>query len=1120
MLYMKITNRCFQKFVYLFLLLIIMSCFEKQEKNNQKIQQSLFTLISSEESGIKFTNTSIETPNRNLGHYDYFYNGSGVAIVDINNDGLADIFFAGNDTPNKLYLNEGDFKFKDISKSAKIESDTWSTGVTIVDINEDGWMDIYVSNSGPTVDNKLLANQLYVNNGDLTFTEMGAVYGIDDSSYSSQATFFDMDKDGDLDLFVMNHSHINYEKDVHKWEEVLLNKPLAIREKSYSTLYRNNGNGTFDDITKESGLYRPGFGLGVVISDFDENGFLDIYVSNDYFIPDFMFFNQGNGTFIEDIQTKVSHSSFFSMGCDAADFNNDGLVDLVVVDMTPSDHFRNKTLMESMDVNKFSYLTNQKGYVPQYMYNTLNLNRSKGNFSEIGHFSGVAQTDWSWSALFVDLDNDSWKDLMVTNGFKRDTKNRDWINELNERYEKEGVTGAVIYDQLQKSNSTPIANYIFKNKGNLKFEDTSKNWGFNEASFSQGAAYGDLDNDGDLDVVINNLESEAFVYRNNTMDQSNNHFIQFVLTDGKNVNRVLHSKIKVYTDNEMQLVEYSFVRGYLSSMQNIAHFGLGNNQKVDKAEILWIDGTKTTIYNPVIDKKHHIDKKTYQNHLVESKNKQYPFMDVTKRIGLSDFNHKENIYNDYKTETLLPHKQSTLGPCIAVGDVNGDGNEDFYVGGAKGQAGQLYLQDKKRGFIASTQKVFSKDKNYEDLGALFFDVDNDGDLDLYIASGGGGDFKEDDLLLQDRLYLNSGQGQFTRSKQSLPDMRSSTATITANDWDKDGDLDLFIGGRTKPGKYPLPPDSFLLENENGIFKDVTEILAPKLKNAGMITSSCWSDINNDGRDDLIVVGEWMPIMIFLNTTEGFEYASEQFGLSDDIGWFYSINKGDFDNDGDEDFIVGNLGLNNKFQATRKKPLHIYSKDFDENGTLDIVLSKFYNGKLVPIRGKECSTVQMPFIGEKFPMFSDFASSNLEDIFGTENLDNALHYYATNFASLYIENKGGNTLEITELLPEAQLAPIMGSVIWDFDGDGNLDVVIGGNIFNTEIETPSYDAGKGLFLKGNGDGTFIPVLKIDESGIFMPQNVKNLNLLFILKEKRPAILVANNNSFLNLFVWTK
>jgi len=1108
-----------KKLIYFFLVFGLFAC-SSDSADDQNIQKSLFTLLSSDETGITFTNTSIETPERNGGHYDYFYNGSGVAIVDINNDGLADVFFAGNDTPNKLFLNEGDFKFQDISNHAGVESVNWATGVTVVDINEDGWMDIYVCNSGPTVDDNLLANQLYVNNGDLTFTEMGAKYGIDDNSYSSQAAFFDMDKDGDLDLFVMNHSSINYEKNVHKWEEVLLNKPTRIREKSFSTLYRNNGNGTFDDITKESGLYRPGFGLGVAVSDFDENGFLDIYVANDYFIPDFMFFNQGNGTFIEDIQSKVSHSSFFSMGCDAADINNDGLVDLAVVDMTPSDHYRNKTLMESMDVNKFSYLTNQKGYVPQYMFNTLNLNRSKGHFSEIGHFLGVAQTDWSWAALLVDFDNNSWKDLMVTNGFKRDTRNRDWMNELNVRKEIEGVTGAVIYDQLQKSNSTPIANYIFKNRGNLKFDDASKDWGFNEPSFSQGAAYGDLDNDGDLDVVINNLESEAFVYRNNTMDRNNNHYIQFVLSDGKNSNSVMHSKIKIYTDNKQQLVEYSFVRGYLSSMHRLAHFGLGNIQKVDRAEILWLDGTKTTIYNPDIDKKHYINKKTYQNSIVENINVQYSFMDVSRGIGISDFKHEENNYNDYKTEILLPHKQSTLGPCVAVGDINGDGNEDFYVGGAKGQAGQIYLQDTKRGFIVSTQNVFSKDENFEDLGALFFDVDNDGDLDLYIASGGGGDFKDDEYLLQDRLYLNSGQGQFKRSKQSLPDIRTSTATITANDWDKDGDLDLFVGGRTKPGQYPLPPDSYLLENENGIFKDVTQKLAPQLKNAGMITSSCWSDINNDGREDLIVVGEWMPIMVFLNTTKGFENASEQLGLSDDIGWFYSINKGDFDNDGDEDFIVGNLGLNNKFQATNEKPLHIYSKDFDENGTLDIVLSKSYNGKLVPLRGKECSTEQMPFIGEKFPLFSDFASSNLDDIFGTENLNNALHYYATNFASMYIENKGGNTLEMTELLVEAQLAPIMDSVIWDFDGDGNLDVVIGGNIFNTEIETPSYDAGKGLFLKGNGDGTFTAVLKIDESGIFIPGNVKNLELLFILKEKRPAILVANNNSFLNLIAWTK
>ena len=1099
---------------------VLFSCTRETKRDVKDDNHRLFTLLPAEQTGVNFTNTSIESPERNLGHYDYFYNGSGVAIGDFNNDGLPDLFFAGNDVTNKLYLNEGNFKFKDISKKAGIESEKWSTGVSLIDINQDGWLDIYVCSSGPYIQDSILANELYINNGDLTFTESAKQYGIDDASYSSQASFFDMDNDGDLDLFVMNHSLINYEKKIHKWHEVLSSQEENLQRKSSSTLYRNNGNNEFVDISKEAGIYRPGFGLGLAISDFDENGFLDIYVANDYFIPDFMFFNQGNGTYKEDIQSKVSHSSFYSMGCDAADFNNDGLVDLAVVDMTPSDHYRSKTLMESMDVDKFNYLVNAKNYTPQYMFNTLNLNRSKGNFSEIGQFSGVASTDWSWSSLLVDLDNDSWKDFVVTNGYKRDTKDRDWITELNERYENEGVTGEVVFDQLQKSKSTPIVNYIFRNEGNLTFKNVSKNWGFDKPSFSQGAAYGDLDNDGDLDMVINNLESNAFIYQNNTIEKKTNNYIQFTLSNGINSSDVLYSKIKVYANKQEQTLEYSFVRGYLSTMQPLAHFGLGNVEKIDKVEVKWPDGSMSIIEDVEINKKHHLDKSKLKYVLPNKEKSNFMFMDIANRIGISNFKHNENKYDDYKKEILLPHKQSTLGPCIAVSDVNGDGVDDFYVGGALGQPGKLYIQDLKKGFIPSFQKIFLKDGEYEDLGAKFFDMDNDGDLDLYVASGAGGEIGENIHLLQDRLYINDGNGIFSRSKNILPKMFESTMSIETYDWDDDGDLDLFVGGRTTPGKYPTAPSSFLLKNENGIFKNVTSSLAPELSKIGMVTSSCWSDINNDNRKDLIVVGEWMPITIFLNLPDGFKNVTELYGLSEEVGWWYSIEKGDFDNDGDEDFIVGNIGLNNKFQVKDDKPLHIFSNDFDNNGSLDIVLSKLYKGNLAPVRGKECSTQQMPFIKEKYPMFSTFAASSLEDIYGQENLNSSLHYKATIFASVYIENIEGKSLKIKELPAEAQLSPINDAIVLDFDKDGNLDIMVGGNMFNTEVETPAYDAGKGLYMKGNGDGTFTSYLKLDDSGVFMPKNVKDLELIYLLKEKRPAILVANNDSNLNLVAWTK
>jgi len=1110
----------YKSIISLFLIFLIGSCTKEKPVVSVDADAPLFSKIPSTETGISFENTSIESPQRNLGLYDYFYNGSGVAIGDLNNDGLADIFFAGNDTSNKLYVNEGDFKFKDISEKAGIVSNNWSTGVVMVDINGDGYLDIYVCNSGPDADNKKLANALYINNGDLTFTESAGKYGIADTSYSSQATFFDMDRDGDLDLFVMNHSLIGFAQSLRKWEEALSEKDSEMREKSCSTLYSNNGNGSFTDITKEAGMYLPGFGLGVAISDFDENGFLDVYVANDYFVPDFLFFNLGGGKFIENIKARASHSSFYGMGCDAADFNNDGLVDLAIVDMTPSDHYRGKTLMNRMNADMFSYLSDGKGFLPQYMFNTLNLNRGKGNFSEIAQLTEIAQTDWSWAVLFVDLDNDSWKDLVITNGFKRDTKDRDWANTLQERFDTEGVSGKVVFDQIQKSKSTPIVNYLYKNLGSLSFADTSKEWGFDEPSFSQGVAYGDLDNDGDLDIVINNLESEAFVYRNNTVEQKKNNYIQFTLIDGQSSARVLHSKIKVTAGGQTQLVEYSFVRGYISTMQPMAHFGLGKVEKVDKVEFIWPDGKISIIENPEINKKHSIDRSKLVSAKPVSKNDLPPFIDLAPKIKGLTYVHKENDYNDFKVEVLLPQKQSTLGPCLSVGDVNLDGMDDFYVGGAKGQPGQLYFQELENGFVSSFQDAFVNDGAFEDIGSLFLDVDKDGDLDLYVSSGGGGDVSEESYLLQDRLYLNDGEGKFSRSKNTLPKIMASTASVSANDWDNDGDMDLFVGGRTTPGRYPLPPDSFLLQNENGIFKDVTTQLAPDLRKIGMVTSSCWSDVDGDGRKDLIVVGEWMPLTIFLNTTNGFENVSERFGLLGDIGWWYSIDKGDFDNDGDEDFIIGNLGLNNKFHPSEDKPLHIFSNDFDKNGTLDIVLSKEYKGSLAPVRGKDCSTEQMPFLEKKFPLFSDFASSTLADIYGAQNLNEALHYQATNFASMYVENKGNGSFEMKPLPPEAQISPVKDMVVWDFDQDGNLDLVIGGNMYNTEVETPAYDSGKGLFLKGRGDGTFIPILKLEESGIFMPENVKALGLVIVTGQKRPGVLVANNNSSLNLFIWTK
>lgn len=1076
-----------------------------------------FTMLPATETGIDFENKIIEKPDLHLGFYDYYYNGSGLAAGDLNNDGLTDLFFCGNHANNTLYFNEGQLKFSDVTQQAGIVSKgKWSTGATLVDINEDGWLDIYVSNSGPTNNREALANQLYVNNQDGTFTEQAAAYGIADDSRTTQSAFFDMDNDGDLDLIVMNHSLRNYDGNAVKWEAKFNSLDPMVQKQDVNTLYRNEGNGKFTDITREAGLYKPGFGLGLAVSDFDENGFLDIYIANDYFIPDFFYMNNGDGTFKDKINSKNSHISFYAMGCDAADINNDGLVDLSVVDMTPADHFRNKTLMASMNVDQFTWLNEIQGYAPQYMFNTLQLNRGFGVFSEIGLLAGTSQTDWSWAALLADFDNDGFKDFLVSNGYYRDTKDNDWRLKLQDRYEAEGKSPETYYNHLLTANSQPIPNYMYHNQGDLTFRDVSKDWNIGEPSFSHGAVYADLDKDGDLDIVTNNLASKAFVLKNNDREKGNSNYIRFELKAGNTFNDCLNSKVKIFYGEEQQLVEYSFTRGYQSFVEPAAHFGLGEVAAVDRAEVHWPDGLVTIIQQPAINQTHTIDMQSVDRAEQKDLEKRPLFANITNQQKRITFRHQENEYNDFDTEVLLPHQQSRLGPCVAVADVNGDGLEDFYVGGAKGQPGALYLQPNTMIFEPLAQVAFTQDAESEDLGALFFDADQDGDQDLYVASGGGGAFREGATTLQDRLYLNDGKGRFSKAMGALPRITSSTAVVEAADWDKDGDLDLLVGGRTMPGMYPHHPQSYLFRNDGGKFSDVTSEVYPGLKRIGMITDASWTDVDGDGWEDLMVVGEWMPIT-YLRNQEG---QLKSMPVLDDKGirgWWYSIEPGDFDGDGDQDFIVGNIGLNNKFHPSQEKNLHVFCNDFDGNNTPDIVLSKHYKGDIVPVRGKECSTTQMPFLADKFKSYAAFASSSLEDIYGADKLAEALHLKVDNFATVYLENTGAGNFAMHQLPNAMQIAPVNSIIVEDFDRDGNLDAVLAGNVFETEVETAAYDAGKGLYLKGHGDGTFSTSLYMPDSGLFAHRNVKDMALIR-LGGQRPTLIIGNNDSQLQMFTW--
>lgn len=1097
-----------------FLILLMAACLSScSDSKSITYKSNKFLYKSQIESGISFKNLIQEQSGRNIGFYDYFYNGAGVGVGDFNNDGLDDVFIAGNDVSNRLFVNKGNFEFDDITEQSGLNSKKWSTGVSIVDINNDGYLDIYVCNGGPYLDSDLLRNDLYINNGDLTFTESAFQYNLARPSRSIQASFFDMDNDGDLDLWVMNHSLRNKANSPMKWLEDFNGSEQDEAMMEVNNLYRNEGDKGFTDISSSSGVQKPGFGLGLVVNDFNEDGLLDVYIANDYFIPDFLFINKGDGNFVDELDLHFGHVSYYSMGSDMADINNDGLNDLFTVDMTPADHIRNKTLMASMNTSLFSLLTEDLKFAKQYMFNSLYLNRGNGFMNDMSHLSGVAQTDWSWAPLIADFDNDGLKDIYVTNGYYRDTKDNDWRIALNKIRQQKGdqYGPGDYYNHLLTAVQKPISNVLYKNKNGFEFEDITDASEMSSPSFSNGAAYGDFDNDGDWDLVVNNLGAEAFVIEN----QSDGNFIRFRLNEDEKESPILHSRVTIYHEGTIQMKEYKRVRGYMSSVSPVADFGLGNTEVVDSVIIHWHGGGISRIENPGINAIHDIDKSSSIVNYKEKENLSDHFVDITKPYVADPMIHQENDFDEYEKEILLPHSQARLGPAIAVEDINGDGLDDFFVGGALGQAGKVYTQAPDGKFIPLSNISISEDRRYEDVGAKFLDIDKDGDQDLYVASGGSGDVADNSELLQDRLYLNDGSGLFSMGSEILPLIQSSTKTIIPIDWDQDGDQDLFVGGRVTPGKYPMSPRSYWLENNGGKFTDVSDRMEG-LSSPGMITDGLNTDINQDGYEDLVLVGEWMPITFLLNQNGNF--SSDQMEVVENSsGWWQSIERIDMDNDGIEEFIIGNIGKNNKFHPSPEKPFHVYANDFDESGSLDIVLSKKYNDSYVPVRGRECSSQQMPFISEKYETYKEFAEADIIDIYGDDKIEAAIHFTAVTFAHSLLSVKQDG-YELVELPVESQLSPITGVVVKDFDGDGYDDVVMAGNIFDTEVETTSYDAGRGLILYNNEGKDFSADINIDRTGIFMYRNVKDLEYIEITHRKVPSILVSNNNSRMDIYLY--
>ncbi len=1076
---------------------------------------TLFSLLPVEHTQIDFVNEIRDEKQRNILIYNNYYNGGGVGLGDFNNDGLLDIYFTGNLVADRLYLNQGDFKFKDITETAGIiDNGAWSSGVTLVDINQDGWLDIYVSRDLYDDNRELRTNVLYINQGDLTFKEEAEAYGLNDSWRTRHATFFDYDRDGDLDAYLLNQP-----PNPGNYSEMLY---ANTKDTIYTArLYRNDGDGGFVDVSSEAKITRAGYALGVVTGDFNNDQWPDLYVANDYDAPDFLFINNQDGTFSNTIDENLGHISNNSMGVDLGDINNDGFMDLVVLDMVAEDNRRQKINMSGMNPDQFWQTVEEGGHY-QYMFNTLQLNQGNGRFSEIGQMAGISNTDWSWAPLLADFDNDGWNDLYITNGLMRDIRNKDadkkfpqYIDSLVQATVQQNPQAGTIdfWDIIDLDHalsllpSEKLVNYAFRNQGDYTFTKSMIKWGLNHASFSNGAAYGDLDNDGDLDLVVNNINDPAFVYENNASQLNENHYLRIKLKPKTDLT-YLDAKVSIYYDGGSQHQYTTNVRGFYSTSEDVIHFGLGDNSKVDSVTVLWADGSSQVVTNIQVDQEFIIE---YEGTSLIAKSNLHSgviFEEVTQPMGVN-FVHQENPYDDFATETLLPHKMSSFGPGLAVGDINADGLDDFYVGGAHNQSGRLFVQTGNGTFNADLSSVWSSEATYEDLDAAFFDADNDGDLDLYVVSGGS-EFEPQSALYIDRLYVNDGQGRFSKSIDRLPQLAFSGSKVRPADMDGDGDLDLLVTGRLSPGRYPYAGTSYLLENQDGYFKDVTSTRAPELARIGMVTDAVWSDFDQDQDLDILLTGEWMPTHLLKSNDGAFTDVTAEYKLDSLSGWGFALEAVDLDGDGDEDYLVGNLGLNYKYRASTEAPFEVYASDFDDNGSLDIVLGYYNQGQIFPLRGRECSSGQMPFIKTKFPDYNSFANASLSDVYSDERLSSALHLRANNFAHGYWENLSGQGFKWHALPAETQFSSINDFVVYDFTGNGQRDVVSVGNLFASEVETPRNDAGIGSLLTIQNDLIYIPN---HQTGLLLPHDGKNAA---IAKTSQGAfLLVANNNAQLQI-----
>ena len=1088
------------------LLIISLTSFSCTDQADKK----LFTELSSSQTGIKFKNLVRETEDFNVLIYGYFHQGGGVAIGDVNNDSLPDIYFTGNMMASKLYINKGNWSFEDVTEKAGVAAaGLWNTGTTMADVNGDGLLDIYVCRSAAN-DPYRRRNLLFINNGDLTFSEQAENYGLADPGYSTQASFFDYDHDGDLDMFLLNHSIQEYAGFSRITGNFKNRKDKFFGDK----LFRNDNN-RFTDVTESAGIISNilGFGLAVTVTDANADGWLDIYVSNDYSEEDYFYVNQRDGTFKESLKDHFGHVSLFSMGADAADINNDLRPDVISLDMLPEHSYNQKMILGPENYEKYSALL-AEGFFPQNMRNMLHLNQGNGFFSEIGQLSGISNTDWSWAVLAADYDNDGWKDLMVTNGYMRNYLDMDFLSymvseKVNNQQSNRNV---VLLDLINKMPPIEVQNYLYRNNGDLTFAKTTEEWGFDKNTVSNSAAYADLDNDGDLDLIVCHTNAEASVFRNNSEALNKHHFLKVTLQGSDRNTFGIGAKVIVHHGEQQQHQEMIPVRGFQSSVNYELVFGLGKENRIDSLRVIWPDSSVQVLRDLKADQTLRLSQREAKRIAPRPESRTEIFAEDPSALGINFADAKGSL-QDFKRDRMIPNNISASGPKIVRGDIDSDGREDLFIAASKGSPSRLYRQVGGGRFVAAPENALRENATHNDKDAVFLDADGDGDLDLYIVSGGN-EFQENDPGLQDRLYMNDGKGNFTHALAALPEMITSGSSVTTGDFNNDGFPDLFVGGRSVPGKYPLAPRSYLLKNTGkGMFEDVTEEFCPSLMNPGMVTDAEFVDINGDEHIDLVVVGEWMEVGIYINEKSEKMARKNDAVANEHSGWWLAIEANDFDKDGDLDLVLGNFGLNNQYHVKPARPARLLYKDFDNNGSIDPIFSYYIDDTVAFAYSRDELIGQIPSMKKKFVTYQAFAATPFSDYFTPQELSGSDTLSASMMETIYLENDGKGNFEMRSLPMEAQFSPVYAIASADVNGDGNLDIITGGNFTQARVSTGQCDANYGIILLGDGKGSF-STLDPTRSGLKIRGDVRDICLINL--KGADYMLVGRNGDALKVY----